>query len=198
MTDEKEPLDQFRAYYTRERAAGSEEEAMRLSAEETGLYSMLRRAFYAGYRARGEVPAPPVPVHPAVLEALEVLRGHFDGQQQPETPSKAVAAGLGGGKDSLDHLVEAAAPLVELPVAPAGPPPVAYLADYTTDGPPHGSKCPTCQSGDPDTRLPVWNDSFGEHVGCPDGWHPGNFTVMGAVTGRIRRVASGLIQKQAD
>ena len=205
MTDEKEPLEPFRAYYTRERAKGDEAEAIRLAAEETGLYSMLRRAFYAGWEARGKVPQAPEPVGPAVLEALEVLRSHFDSREAPEPAEKAVAAGLGGGRDALDHLVEAAQALPPLPeptmrppLHPAMMPPVTNLADYRTDGQPDGPNCPTCKSGDPDTRLPVWNEAFAEHTGCPDAWHPGNFTVMGAITGRMKRVAGGLLERKGE
>jgi hypothetical protein len=198
--DEREPLSEFRAYYTRERAAGSEEEAIKLSGQETGLYSMLRRAYYAGWEARAKVPPPPVEVPEAVRNALETLRTHFEVAAHPTPSFRAPAAGLGGGRDALDKLVEAMpaseGPLPPLPaptMSPIGPPPVSHLADYRTADPPDGQRCPSCKSGDPDTRLPVWNEAFGEHTGCPDGWHPGNFTVMGAVTGRIKRVVSGLV-----
>jgi hypothetical protein len=212
VTDDRKPLDEFRAYYTRDRAAGSEDVAIKLAQEETGLYSALQKAFFAGWKARGEVPPPPPEVPQGVLNALSTLRAHFEAQTEPTVHQKAVAAGLGALSEAQNTHVESLpalpAPVIDPTRPPVhqpepvmyqpGPPPVTYLSDYAPDEPQPGAHCPTCQSAERETRLGVWSESFGEHAACPDKWHGGGFSIAGAVTGRFRKVASSLTEKDGS
>lgn len=205
----KEPLEQFRAYYTRSRAAGDHDEAIRLSGAETGLYTLLRMAFYAGWEARGKLPAPPAEVPEGVKNAVRTLRAHFDEQILAETRQTAVVAALGALAEAvpspsgplpplpLPEMANWRRPPVHQPGLAAsgyqfGPPPVTNLRDYQTSPEimgqgkmrpgVRGASCPTCQSADRDVRLGTWSEAFGENIACPDKWH---VKWHGTLTGRL-------------